>query len=375
MSAYDGAPSHYALHPSGITSPSCCPNATTGLPIAAQLVQRSHPLALWMRISSGPYSRELTLDMLSPLFDIPHLCDRVVNLEICPGRHHFRFLYTRPMLRFPALESLDLNILQPAGEKRGVYSPDIVSMLELLKLAPELWRTRIQTTQCAALEICHFDGILDGPLPLRCSEKIAPTTVLHHLRCLTLRTFVRQPSRKNLELMKFYKFPHLRHLDVDVKYWTIDDLSDVQAKCGFHGLASLGLRALATCSTIENLILDVENMLDLLPHLTSPPRYRRRSRPSSHQYHPDVQFGNAWPHGYVALSSAFRSGAYIHCVLAASREVDKGKGGGGSDGFLAPQNYTRSKDHCYVRRGRLDRRPGTCGPAGRLIDRSSIVTG
>lgn len=26
MSAYDGAPSHYALHPSGITSPSCCPN-------------------------------------------------------------------------------------------------------------------------------------------------------------------------------------------------------------------------------------------------------------------------------------------------------------------------------------------------------------
>lgn len=97
------------------------PNATTGLPIAAQLVQRSHPLALWMRISSGPYSRELTLDMLSPLFDIPHLCDRVVNLEICPGRHHFRFLYTRPMLRFPALESLDLNILQ--GRKGGFTAP------------------------------------------------------------------------------------------------------------------------------------------------------------------------------------------------------------------------------------------------------------
>jgi hypothetical protein len=178
-------------------------------------------------------------------------------------------------------------------------------------------------------------------------------------RCLTLWTSVQQPSKKNPELMKFFEFSHLRHLDVDVKYWTIDDLSDVQAKCGFYGLSSLGLRILVgvslrnttsflqACPTIENLILDVENKVDLLPHLTSPSRYRRRSRPSSHQYHPDVQFGNAWPHGYVALSSAFRSGAYIHCALAASREVDKSKGGG-SDGFLAPQNYTRSKDHCYV---------------------------
>jgi hypothetical protein len=111
------------------------------------------------------------------------------------------------------------------GEKGGLQ-PDIESVLELLKLAPELWRTRIQTTECIswrdrpegpfrhrapaprsfspefpweqltelgiegpfeywcalavlcgcpALEVCHFDGILDGPSPLRCSEKIAPT--------------------------------------------------------------------------------------------------------------------------------------------------------------------------------------------------------
>jgi hypothetical protein len=124
-------------------------------------------------------------------------------------------------------------------------------------------------------------------------------------RCLTLRTSVQQPSKKNLKLMKIFKFTYLRHLDVDIKYWTTDDLSDVQAKCGFHGLASLGLRILVgvslrnttsflqACPTIENLILDVENKVDLLPHLTSPPRYRRRSRPSSHQYHPDVQLRNA----------------------------------------------------------------------------------
>ncbi|KAJ7302797.1 hypothetical protein DFH08DRAFT_826263 [Mycena albidolilacea] len=242
---------------------------TTGLPIAAQLVRRLDPLALWMRISSGPYSRELTSEMLSPLFDIPHLCDRVVNLKICASRHRFRFLYTRPTLRFPALESLDLNILQPAGEKRVVYSPDIESILELFKLALELRRIRIQTTQCAALEICDFDGILDGPLRENCAyHGTSPSAVPD----IADRTSVQQPSKKNHNLMKFFKFPHLRHLDVDVKYCTIDDLSDVQAKCGFHRLASLGLRTLAACPTIENLILDVENKVDLLPHLTYSPR-------------------------------------------------------------------------------------------------------
>ncbi|KAJ7124661.1 hypothetical protein C8R43DRAFT_1240962 [Mycena crocata] len=232
------------------------PNKT--VPILRELVRRSSPHSITTRIHTFDWQRPgKPLDFMRILISLPEFCERVENLDLTIHLLHFHSVLSLPRPTFPRLRNLHIH-----GSREDAH-PEVTRVLELFKCAPLLRKLDISITnterrfsssfpwhQLVDLTLTDLDLLDARAILIQCNnlrsffledfcqsereEVDLAICTLPNLHRLVLNSDFEVPRQSTSPFFKFFSFPNLRHLNIDIAHWDEDDLLTLQERSHFE---------------------------------------------------------------------------------------------------------------------------------------------